>query len=227
MTDSSAFETNSRDRIAAIARGAAGAIPFAGGMVAEVVNAFIPAQKLDRVIDFLRALDARIEAMEQGRAVVEDRARTPEGSDLLEEGMVQASRALSPDRRILLANLTASALSDERLEYDQTKKLLSLLQSLNDSELILLAYHSEPLTNGSEWHRRLRDTHPLLLRPVSREVTAPEAERERGAFRDSYERTLTSLGLIETRQGLTSTTTLGRLLLRQITDPRVGNVPSA
>ncbi len=217
MTEPKALATSGRDVVAALARGSVGAIPVVGSMVAEVVDLVIPGQKLDRVVAFVESLGVRIGDLER-QTLLEQRIRTPEGSDLLEEGIVHASRAVSGERRERIASLLANGLTAEQLLYDRTKKLLAILESLNDSELILLKYYSQPVTIGSPWHRQMQEQHPALLRPVSREMGVPDAERQRGAFRDSYERTLLSQGLVERDQNVLRLSTLGKLLLQESSD---------
>jgi hypothetical protein len=227
MTEQTALGTNRRDIAAALARSAAGAMPIVGSLVAEIVDSVIPGQKLDRVIGFLEVLAERVGHMEEKQVVLEQRLRTPEGSDLLEEGIVQASRAVSYERRRRIANLVANGVSEEQLQYDRTKKLLAILEALNDSELILLTYYSQPVTIGSPWHHQLQEQYPVLLRPISREARAGEAERQRGAFRDSYERTLIGHGLLERDQAGLGITALGRLLLRSTNDDQTNANPPA
>src|ERR1039458_9079608 len=77
------------------------------------------------------------------------------------------------------------------------KKLLATQDSPPDAESILLNFYSRTPTIGSPWHREQTTLYPDVLRPVSRESGAPRAEVERGALRDSYERTLIANGLIE------------------------------
>jgi hypothetical protein len=214
MTNHSLLATNRSDVAAAVARGTLGAIPWVGNALAEIVSAFIPGQKLDRVTDFASTLATHFAQMQERQSLLEERLRTPEGSDLLEEGIIQSCRAVSPERRARIAGLVANGLSGEQITYDRTKKLLSILEGLTDSEVILLYYHSQVSTIGSEWHRALREKYPDLLNPVSREVGVGGAERERGALRESYERTLVATGLLERGQAGLTITRLGSLILQ-------------
>ena len=43
--------------MAALARGVASAVPFAGGLIAEVIDQVIPKQRIDRLVDYLKLLD--------------------------------------------------------------------------------------------------------------------------------------------------------------------------
>lgn len=216
MPDHLVLKTTRQDIVAALARGSVGAIPFAGSLLVEIVDAVIPGQKLDRVVDFIRALSEQAQVLEERQSLLEQQLRSDEGSDLLEEGILQASRAISAERREAIARILVSGISEESLEYDRTKKLLSILNDLTDSELLLLQYYAEPVTMGSPRHKAMMETNPGLLRPVSREMGRSSQEAERGAFRDSYERTLVAHGLLERTQHGLSITTLGRFLVDRI-----------
>ena len=227
MDNEKVLGTNRRDIAAAVARGTLGAIPVVGSAVAEAVSAFIPGQKLERVTAFVEELSRNLQSLSEKQAILEERLRTPEGSDLLEEGILQASRAISPERRRRIANIVTAGMVDRDLKYDRTKKLLDILGSLTDSELLLLTYYAKTPTFGSSHHNHLQQEYPDVLRPVSREIGAPQAEVERGAFRDSYERTLIGYGLLDRSERGTGITALGRLLLKAAGDDGVGSVAPA
>lgn len=209
---------NRTDLAAALARGVAGGIPVVGGLVAEVVNSVIPNQKIDRVVAFVELLAEQADRVETRQALLEARLKTPEGSDLLEEGIVQASRAVSAERRRQIANILVNGVTDRDLKYDRVRKLLAILESLTDSELVLLVYYSKLATMGSSWHQAMMARHPELLRPATREIGAPQAEVDRWALRDGYERTLVSQGLLEQSGSRFEITALGRLLLKYAED---------
>jgi hypothetical protein len=222
------LETTSTDIVAATARGVAAACPIIGGLISEAVNQIIPHQKLDRVIDYLKMLDEDVSRLKDGLNQVEKHLKDNHGLDLFEESLVQASRAITKERRSKIANLVARTLSREDLKYAESKKMLNLLRELTDPELILLVYHSKPITSGSDYHNQLRERHPEVLYPVSREMGMPQDEIDRGALQDSYKNTLVRLGLLqETGLGLTP---LGKLLLRYIKnleEEGAGNLDSA
>ena len=83
-----------RDRLVAIGKGAAGAIPWGGGLVAEIVGAVIPGQRADRIADYLRALSARVDAMSTD--LRDALPMNAEKIDLIEEA---ATRRRGPLRR--------------------------------------------------------------------------------------------------------------------------------
>jgi hypothetical protein len=221
MAERDDLSTNESDILALILRSTANALPGFGGIAAEVVNVMIPKQKLERVVLFARQLKVAMDEIESRIAVIEARIQTPAGSDLLEEAIRQASRAVSQERIARIASVLARGLSDAEFQYDRTKKLMSLIELLTDSELVLLTFYATPLTIGSPWHREMMNLHSELLRPVSNESGRPQSESDRAAVRDAYERKLISEGLLESNAHPRHPTALGRLLLRYAEAPHV------
>ena len=210
------LETNRTDIVASAARGIAGACPVIGGIVAEAIDYIIPRQKFDRVIEFLKILDQNISELDDKISNLEKNLSKEDGIDLLEEGIVQASRAISEERRNRLANLLSKSLSQEKLKYNESKKLLNLLRELTDPELLWLAFYSKPPTIGSKYHTRLMEKYPDVLQPASRTIGVSQEEIDRGALQDSYKNTLVRLGLLEQRDSSYNLTSLGHLLIRYI-----------
>jgi hypothetical protein len=148
MSSDTPLSTSKRDIVAAVARGTLGAIPVVGAAVAEVVDHFIPGQKLDRVVAFIEEVAIRVEALAADHTSLRERLHTPEGADLLEEGIVQASRAISADRRRRIASIVVNGIVENDLRYDRTRKLLAIINSLTDSEILLLTYYEQTPTLG-------------------------------------------------------------------------------
>jgi hypothetical protein len=219
MDERDELSTNESDTLALVLRATANILPGFGGIVAEVVNVMIPKQKIDRVVDFARSLKEAMDLLDARLALIEARVQTSAGSDLLEEAIVQAARAVSQERRERIATVLARGLSDDQFQYDRTKKLMSLIETLTDSEFVLLAFYAEPLTIGSPWHREMMNRHPELLRPVSNEIGRSKSESDRSAVRDAYERKLLSEGLLEANSHPRRPTALGRLLLSYAKEP--------
>jgi hypothetical protein len=207
------------DRAVAIAKGVVGAVPIVGALAAEALTEFIPGQKLDRLESWLNRFSERVSSLENGVERLRTRLSTPEGADVFEDGAVQASRALSDDRRTRLANLIANGLAGPDFEHDKMKTLVRLFSQLTDSELIHLTFYSQPPTMGSAWHKRLVDRYPDVLRPLSREIGLPQEQRERVALQDHHKDTLARLGLLKIEGGRASITALGQLLVRYLMTP--------
>ena len=220
------LETSRKDLMAALARGVASAVPFAGGLIAEVIDQVIPKQRIDRLVDYLKLLDDTLRRLNADLQMVKDRLYENEGLDLFEEGLLQASRSISEERRRRLANLLAKSLSQEELKYAESKKLLNLLRELTDPEVLILLYYSEQPTFGSEYHKQLSLKHPDILQPVSRSFGVSQEEIDKGSLQDSYKNTLIRMGLLQEKGRSISITSLGKLLLRYIEKIKNTNRPN-
>ena len=149
-----------------------------------------------------------------------------EGLDLIEEGIVQATRAISQERIERLAHLISRTLTNEKLKYTESKKLLNLFRELTDPEILWLIYYSKPTTIGSEFHKKLIEDNPDVLAPISRSSNSPQEEIDRAALQDSYKNTLFRLGLFKGTNLLFQISPLGDLLVRYIEARSIQNEKS-
>jgi hypothetical protein len=102
-------------------------VPKFGPILANVIGIAIPNQKMDRLISFIKVLGDRMNYVEEDIAKL--RMETPEFADLFEDGLIQASRALTDERRQNIAALLSNSLTDQDLAHLEQKKLLWLLVS--------------------------------------------------------------------------------------------------
>lgn len=226
------LKTKREDVAAAIVRGILGAAPVFGPMLSEAITATIPNQKIDRIIAFVKELDDRLSYVE-GDAV-KLRIKDEEFTDLLDDALLQASRAMSPERRGYLAALLVNSITNEQLSHIEEKKLLSLLGELNDAEILTLKFYSL----RSNEKRAFAALHEDLFKPIRRTFTSPQIDLDRAALHDSYRSKLIEVGLLDldykrTQKGELpefdertgriqargyKVTLLGKLLLRSITE---------
>jgi len=216
------LDANRTDRVAALTRSLAGLVPGFGAMIGEVLAALIPNQRIDRLADYFRSLHDKVGALAGDISVIRERLEEPERLEIFEDGMVQAARSPSVERRERIASVVARGLSEDEFEYERVKKILNTLRDLTDSEIIVL--------KGYELHgdayRELAQKHRWVLRPASRVVGSqgsPE-EHERGALQDAWRRTLERLGLLSTapRGDQLELTRFGRMVLRYLFTDDVG-----
>lgn len=212
------LQTQTIDRTAAVVRGVVGAVPVVGPLIAEIISGVIPGQKLQRLERWLNLFSSRVTSLEDGFERLNERLRTPEGADILEDGLLEASRAVSEERLERLARLMANGLAGPDFEHDRVKTLARLFANLTDAEIVLLTFYAKPPTFGSPWHEVMLERHPEVLRPVSREMGSPQSEIDRGALQDHRKETLTRLGLLRSDGRTTSITSLGRLLVSHVAD---------
>lgn len=222
------------DHVVSLAKGVFGALPVVGPLVAEVIGAVIPNQRVERITRFLQVLEQRVEGIERTR--LEEAMNDEEFIDLLEDGMHQASRALSDERKERIASLLKNSITEADLSHAEEKRLLRLLGELTDPELIILRSHS--YRPGAE-DRRFRELHEAVLTAPRVYIGAPEKELDRAAIYKTYRRNLASLGLLRPKVANSTRTTipdidpetgtfkvssyevtaLGRLLLRYLDLP--------
>ena len=126
------------DYLTALGRSAVGTIPLVGSAFSEVITNFIPGQRIDRIAKYLVALEERVTELEID---IQEKMQYPENVDLLEEGGYQACRAVTEERLNYIVNLVSNGINDNVKEYIKHKKLLSILQELNDLEISLLVIY--------------------------------------------------------------------------------------
>lgn len=184
---------NKSDVLTVISKGALGAIPLIGPLAAEVVGTLIPNQRVDRIESFLRKLEETI-SLECSENITRNFTKE-EAIDVLEESMIQASKALTEDRKKYIAQLVANSLSEEEIRNIEYKRLLQILGDINDAEIIILKnesfeYFDDELEPFQEKHK-----HILSPKDLWEERTPEEAEAD--AIFSSYSQHLVSLGLLK------------------------------
>ncbi len=181
------------DMLASLTKGVLGAVPVIGPIAAEIVGVVIPEQRLDRIKRFLVELEKRVKDVEQQE--LRAKCSKEEFVDLLEDGFWQAARALSKDRLEHIASIIANGLKDEDVEYIKYKKLLSLLEQLNDNEVLFLIMYGK----NEYGDQGFMDEHPEILKPIPIHSMSPDDEIEQKQIQDSYKSKLAGLGLIKPR----------------------------
>lgn len=225
------LDNQTTDYVTIAVKGALGAIPFAGSLLAELAGTVIPNQRMERIVRFAEILESRISNLEQG--YVRSQLNNEYFSDLFEEGVRQAARSLSDDRREYISNLIANSLSEHDIEYIESKHLLRMLNDLNDIEIVWLRFYLD-LTYGGD--KEFREKQSAILTPIRATMADPPSVVDKEALQDSYKEHLVQLGLLrpiyeidiktklpeyESHSGRQKIqrheiTRLGKLLLRQI-----------
>lgn len=179
------------DRLAALVRSIASAVPVAGGLIAEAVTCYIPNQRIDRVERYLKLLTAKLDellcaAASDDAPTADQLLRDPNNLDLIEQGVTQAMRALSEERLNYLANCVANGLQADARRKIHHRRLLDIVGELDDEELLILrAYKSH---NPEEFDR---------LRPEQAHFTSsPEAVEAEAMYKAALGK-LERVGLLE------------------------------
>lgn len=144
------LDENGMDALAATGRALSGLVPMFGGVVGELLTKFVPNQRTERIVRYVRGLEARLEKLE---ADADEILSDPENVDLVEEGGFQAARATT-DRRIdAIVTIVANGLTAEDADVVRRKRLVRLLRQIDDDELVLLnAYGQSYGGDGSVWN---------------------------------------------------------------------------
>lgn len=182
------------DIIAKIAKSAVSAVPYAGGLLAEIVDTVIPNQRIDRLLKYIQELDTRLSKIQSEK--ITELITDEKFIDLIEEGFTQASRATSDERRKYIASIIENGINDEAIDFQDSKYLLKLLSELNDMEIIWLRFYLEPTTNGDI---DFRNRHNNILTPISAYNGADKETFNKSSLQDSYKEHLERLKLIESR----------------------------
>lgn len=224
------LEVRKNDLIANTLRGVCGTLPVVGPSIAEIIGYVIPNQRIDRIAALLKALESKIDPEE--KAKVEARMLEEKSIDFMEDGFLQAARALSEERIEHIASLLKNGLTDENLEHIAYKRLLFLLREINDLEVIILKSYSGSITQ----QRELRRKHQGVVTAPIVHLGSSQEEVDKNAIYETYKTNLTHLGLLRSRfkkpkrgelpefdekTGMVKAsgydiTSLGRLLLRSI-----------
>lgn len=153
------------DTVVSIAKGMVGVIPSLGGLFSEIITLTIPNQRLDRITQFLVELDKRLETIERNQLKENKYAL-----DLFEDGILQASRAMTEERNKYIAVFLKKTINVNQDSYGTKKKLFYILEELTDRDIDILreiSLHS--------YHRAAREHYPhLMSNGAYRELTEQE-----------------------------------------------------
>jgi hypothetical protein len=192
--DSTSLGLQTSDYVASAVKSLVGAAPFAGSLLSEIAGTVIPNQRMDRVVKFAMRLEAKLVALEQG--FVRSQLTNENFTDLMEEGLRQAARSLTDERRERIATLIAKGLDPEGLSYAESKHLLRVLGEINDVEIIRLASHQfETFGSGEAYWEK----HRAILEPVLVNMSAGQGLVDKQTLQHSYDAHLQQLGLLNPR----------------------------
>ena len=167
-------------------------IPTVGPLVAEIVGNLIPDLRFKRIFSLLEVLESKIDPEE--KAKVEAKMLEEKSIDLMEDGFLQAARALSEERIEHIASLLKNSLTNEDLEQSAYKRLLFLLGEINDVEVLLLKFHTKLTTIGRA--EEFRSKHPGILTAYL-SIGPSQKEVDKHAICEAYITNLSRLGLIK------------------------------
>ena len=224
-------ESTTRDYVASAAKAVLGAVPFVGSLLAEVAGTIIPNQRVERIAQFAAALGQKLADVQHD--IVRAHLTDENFTDLLEEGIRQAARSVTDDRRSYIASVIAHGITEDSVEFIESKHLLRILGEINDIEVLWLRFHLVPTIGGDQ---EFRQKHTDIFDVPPAFIGGPQDVCDKNAMKESYLHHLAQLGLLtpyyhtdfHTRQPEIDTfsgapklwgynlTGLGELLLRHI-----------
>ncbi|MFO9453186.1 hypothetical protein SDB20_01885 [Legionella pneumophila serogroup 1] len=194
------LDKDKTDSITAMIKGVFGTVPYIGSILSEVFCQIIPNQRIDRVAQFAKELDKRVTHLEQDKLKLI--FKSPEFIHLLEDSIVQVTRARSEQRISYIATLLAKGVSEKEIEYYQIKKYLDLLTELIDIEVIILGSFIRKKNKNPEYyeiHRKILTTNAFPDLPREKRI-------EEESIQKSYFQHLVQLGLLTQRVELNEKT---------------------
>lgn len=221
---------NGADLLAKTARSAAGLIPFAGPLIGELISSIIPEQRIDRLVLYVRALEARLARIEGDKIM--DTLKSSPAVSLAEDGFRAAALSASPARTVQIAELVANGIAADEVAANRQRHLLRILEELNEEEVIWLMSFSRDIEQTDPG---FRERNAEVLAPARANLGADADTLDLEALQESYRAHLERLGLIsaevevdpktgtpviqgngQLKKRYRGTTHLGRMLLAQI-----------
>lgn len=184
------------DLTASVVRvGLAAAGPI-GAVIAEFATQLLPAQRLDRLHDYVEQLGQRLIGLEEA---FQERLKSSAGySALAEEASLVAVRSPSSERRRDLGALLHNGLGVAEAELDTQMMLLRVLENLNDAEIVILTYYGRVARLATDQAlKSFREKHRGLFLEERPAVNATLDEDRRWAVYSNYLRQLEQRGLLQ------------------------------
>jgi len=179
---------NWRDRLAAAGRAVAGLVPSVGTALGEILTAIIPGQRADRIAEYLRKLDGRVEQLEA--AVQRDILNDPAKIGLIEQGGFQASQALTHQRIDQIVEIVTSGITQNEADVVRTGRLLRLLGELDDDEVAVLNAYGQSYANADA------DAWRDINRPERIHTGSSQEEIDKSQLYEAGKNNLLRLGLL-------------------------------
>lgn len=226
---------NNVDRATTLAKGVFGAVPYIGPIMAEVIGATIPNQRLDRIVNYVQVLDEKLNGINQ--ELIQSKVKDEYFIDLLEDSILQASRAITDERKDYIATIIKNSITQNELNHLEEKRILNILSQIDDGEIIILQSYA---LIGQE-QRDYINTHSDILETPLVHMNSSVEEIDRKAIYQTFRQNLVALNLLtpkyiklkknelpefDNKTGMIkatgySVTSLGRLILKYL-DLKVG-----
>ena len=193
------MNTNQQEKIqkytGAIARGLIGQVPVIGSLTVELLNVTIPNQRQERIERLLNILSQKIFNISEQE--LKNKFHSTDFIDIFEDVLRQSVRATSDIRLKYLASVLKNGIDSEKLDHLQKKRLLEILERINDIEIILLRSYS--LRDNTSVYQDFINNHCDIFNVKEEQGNneSPEThDKDKQIFISHYEDNLISLGLV-------------------------------
>ena len=177
------------DHTALVTKIAAGLLPIVGGPLGEVIAEAIPRLRQDRIVEYLRQLNERVETL--GKEHVERILADEERIDLVETGGYLAARSTTPDRISKIAEIVFRGLCAEEVNIVRRKRLLALFGEVDDDEFLLLNAYGQSQGLGRT------DVWDAVNRPAPAHLGSSREQIDKTELYELGKQNLLRLGLLE------------------------------
>lgn len=186
------LQMGNTDYLASSLKAILGMIPVIGSLLVELIGTIIPNQRDDRMAKFAVELSQRLSKLSED--FIRSQLTNENYTDLLQEGLAQAIRSVTQERREYIASLIANGISSlDKIDYIESKHLLKLLGELNDIEVIWLRSHLVSTFGRDE---EFMEKHQAVLQPINAHLGSSPEELDKHTLRQSYKEHLVQLGLL-------------------------------
>lgn len=178
-------------------RGLIGQVPGVGPLAVELLNVTIPNQRLERIEKLLNILSQKTFNISEEE--LQSKFNSTDFIDIFEDVLRQSTRATSDIRLEYLASVLKSGIDSEKLDHLKKKRLLEILEKLNDIEIILLRSYS--LRDNTYLYQDFINNHCDIFNTKEEQGKTKSSEiKDRQNFISHYEDNLISLGLVGVNQ---------------------------
>lgn len=191
------LDTNSTDYVVSGLKSLAGAIPFGGTFVGEILGNVIPHQRIDRIADFLKQLSSKVEQLEKNSYIWLDELKKSKDNVFLYELALRYSLETNSETlHNCFASVIFSSIQNKDSDILKNERIMKSISELNEAEIIWLIWFARPhgLFNQTEFEKKYSD---ILLPPTS--SSGREEDKIYNAMKMQYISNLTEKGLLYRR----------------------------
>lgn len=176
-------------------RGLIGQVPGVGPLAVELLNVTIPNQRLERIEKLLNILSEKTFNISEEE--LQSQFNSIDFIDIFEDVLRQSTKAITDIRLEYLASVLKNGIDSQKFDHLQKKRLLEILERINDVEIILLRSYS--LRDDTSKYQDFinKYSHIFNVKEDQEHNESPEIhDKDKQIFIRHYEDNLISLGLV-------------------------------